>query len=144
MSAAIITLLTIFAILLMIIIVGSFYFYHMAIARADKSFLDSNPDLEVSESIEIPLEDSQEWWDGQSFSNWSITSDDGLLLQAYYLEASEETHKTVILAHGYSGSAGQMGNLARMYHKDLGFNVLIPDARGHGRSGGNYIGFGWP
>ncbi|NOU73800.1 alpha/beta fold hydrolase [Paenibacillus sp. LMG 31458] len=38
----------------------------------------------------------------------------------------------------------QMGKLAQMYKDTLGFNVLIPDARGHGRSEGHYIGFGWP
>ncbi|GAY72145.1 hydrolases of the alpha/beta superfamily [Lentilactobacillus kosonis] len=30
-----------------------------------------------------------------------------------------------------------------MFHQ-LGYNVLLPDARGHGDSQGNYIGFGWP
>ena len=29
------------------------------------------------------------------------------------------------------------------HYYDLGFNVLLPDARGHGKSGGKYIGMGW-
>ncbi len=32
---------------------------------------------------------------------------------------------------------------AKYYHEALGFNVLMPDARGHGKSEGDYIGFGW-
>lgn len=30
-----------------------------------------------------------------------------------------------------------------MFHQ-LGYNVLIPDARAHGQSQGKYIGYGWP
>ena len=62
----------------------------------------------------------------------------------YYLPAEVSTDKTVIIAHGYSGHSEQMSGFAQMYHKDLGYNVLLPDARGHGRSEGDYIGFGWP
>ncbi|WP_312880252.1 alpha/beta hydrolase [Paenibacillus phytorum] len=61
-----------------------------------------------------------------------------------HLAADRSTDRTVILAHGYAGQAMQMGKLAQMYKDTLGFNVLIPDARGHGRSEGHYIGFGWP
>ena len=36
-----------------------------------------------------------------------------------------------------------MGAYAAMFHQ-LGYNVLIPDARAHGDSQGKYIGYGWP
>src|SRR5690625_1658138 len=35
-----------------------------------------------------------------------------------------------------------MGKYAKIYY-DLGFNILLPDARGHGESEGDYIGYGW-
>jgi len=35
-----------------------------------------------------------------------------------------------------------MGKLVKFYN-DQGFNVLLPDARGHGESEGDYIGYGW-
>jgi hypothetical protein len=31
----------------------------------------------------------------------------------------------------------------RKYYFDLGYDILKPDARGHGMSGGDYIGYGW-
>ncbi|MNY04805.1 Alpha/beta hydrolase family protein [compost metagenome] len=36
-----------------------------------------------------------------------------------------------------------MGVFARYYRDKLGYNVLMPDARGHGSSEGQYIGYGW-
>ncbi|NQX67601.1 alpha/beta hydrolase [Paenibacillus alba] len=127
-----------------ILVCASLYFYHIAIARADKSFLNGNPDLEIKESAVKSFAEMEEWWGKQAFEKWNTTSSDGLLLHAYFLPANQPTDRTVILAHGYSGQAKQMGQLAQMYREELGFNVLLPDARGHGISEGAYIGFGWP
>ncbi|RCX16434.1 hypothetical protein DFP94_11254 [Fontibacillus phaseoli] len=136
---------TLVALLLVIVTSASFYFYNVAVARADKSFLNGNPDLEVSADIdELTFTKSEAWWEERSFEEWSMVSDDGLKLHAYYLAAESKTDTTVIIAHGYSGKATDMGNLAQMYGDKLGYNVLLPDARGHGNSEGSYIGFGWP
>ncbi|GAA3408229.1 alpha/beta hydrolase [Paenibacillus hodogayensis] len=136
-------------IVLAAITAASFYFYRVAVARTEKSFLVGNPDLNnvsgatVSSAVGTPSS-GEAWWGKQAFAEWSLLSADGLKLHAYYLAAARPSDKTVILAHGYAGHAGMMGNLAEMYRDSLGFNVLIPDARGHGRSEGRYIGFGWP
>jgi fermentation-respiration switch protein FrsA (DUF1100 family) len=37
-----------------------------------------------------------------------------------------------------------MSAFARFFYEKLGYNVLLPEARGHGDSGGAYIGMGWP
>ena len=76
MSAAII------AFLVLIIVGASFYFYNVAIARADKGFLNGNPDLEANSNIDNPFADSKDWWTQQSFEEWNLTSDDGLKLHA--------------------------------------------------------------
>jgi hypothetical protein len=36
-----------------------------------------------------------------------------------------------------------MALFAKLFY-DLGFTIVLPDARGHGDSEGDYIGFGWP
>lgn len=144
MSTAIIAAGIVLVTAIVLLIIVGLYFYRVAIARSDKSFLKGNPDLEVRESDGRPLEALEQWWGQQAFEEWSLRSSDGLKLHAYYLAAEEPTDKTVILAHGYSGLANQMGGLARMYREQLGYNVLAPEARGHGRSEGGYIGFGWP
>jgi len=45
-------------------------------------------------------------------------------------------------SHHHRCKAKSLGKLAKFYNEQ-GFDVLIPDARGHGESGGDYIGYGW-
>ncbi|BBH23574.1 alpha/beta hydrolase [Paenibacillus baekrokdamisoli] len=127
-------------VLIMIVLFSiSLYFYHVAVKRANKSFLTHNPDLELKS---IPQR-REIWKKDPGFEEITITSEDGLKLQGYWLEAAMPTSKTVILSHGYSGKARDMDLLAKLYHEQCGYHVLMPDARGHGRSEGGYIGFGW-
>ena len=114
--------------------------------RGPKEFLQNNTDLEVSDStMELFLNGSWiDWVADQQFEQLTLTSRDGLKLSGYYLPAAEPTDKLVILTHGYLGHAKQMGLYGQYYHNDLGYNLFMPDARGHGKSEGNYYGFGWP
>ncbi|MGM8213118.1 alpha/beta hydrolase [Virgibacillus sp. W0430] len=131
--------------LLIINIVASFYFYNLAIARNVKEFLQGNADLEVSaEAMNVFLEgDWRTWVRGQSFEQWEMTSYDGLKLQGYFLEAKKPTDKTVVFTHGYLGRGSDMGLYGQYYYEQLGYNIFFTDMRGHGKSEGDYIGFGW-
>jgi len=139
----------------------SYYFYYVAIKRNSKAFLSNNQDLaqihgdkETDDQAEIGLADDTgptpveaigvEWIEKQPYETWRITSNDGLSLVGYYLASKTLTSKTVILAHGYSSQGKDMGSFAKFYYEKLGYNVLMPDDRGHGDSEGDYIGFGWP
>lgn len=125
---------------------ASLYFYNFAVARGSKRFLRENADLQATYRQTGPLSQSSGgmWLDSQDYEIWQIRSRDGLQLVAYYLPAPKPTNNTVILAHGYTSQGKHMGRFARFYYEQLGFNVLLPDARGHGQSEGDYIGFGWP
>lgn len=48
----------------------------------------------------------------------------------------------VLICHGYMGRAEDMVDYAKHFY-EKGFNILLPDARGHGDSQGDYIGMGW-
>lgn len=126
-------------ILLIIIGLGAAgnYFYSYAVVPAKKEFLAASSSKKSTQLIT-----AEKWFDA-NHNNWQLTSKDGLELSAYYLPAKTNQHKTAIIAHGYMGQAADMSQYAKIYH-DLGYNVLLPDARGHGKSEGNYIGFGWP
>ncbi|MBL1228594.1 alpha/beta hydrolase [Enterococcus sp. BWB1-3] len=118
---------------------AGFYFYQYAVVPSKKNFIkDDTPGTDEIGSPE------KTWFKEEANREyWNITSNDGLKLQAIYLPAKEKTTKNAILAHGYMGNAETMGKFAKMYY-DWGYNVLVPDARGHGKSEGHYIGFGWP
>lgn len=135
----------IIVIAIVINIVIGIYFYKLVIERGPKQFLQGNEDLQVSEeSLEHFLHgDWIKWTESQAFETLNISSFDGIPLQAYYLGAEKTTNQTVIFAHGYLGRAFDMGLFGQYYYEELGFNILTPDLRGHGESGGDYIGFGW-
>ncbi|WP_348027654.1 alpha/beta hydrolase [Aciduricibacillus chroicocephali] len=122
------------------------FFYNLAIKRGPKDFLEGNSDLEVSqETMDELLEGKwRQWVRGQDFEELSMKSRDGIELRGYYLAAKKPTDKLVILTHGYLGHAKQMGLYGQYYHDVLGYNIFMPDARGHGDSAGDYYGFGWP
>lgn len=144
MPLAFLILLCFVLILLLLLMVASLYFYNVAVARRPKEFLSSSSDLAVDEFAELATFDAS-WLERQTFEEIEMKSQDGLLLRGYYLPASQPTTKTALLAHGYTGSAlGDMGAFAKLYHEVFGYNVLMPDDRGHGASEGQYIGFGWP
>lgn len=129
------------ALLVVVILIGAgMYFYNYAVVPSEKDFLAGD-----TPGTDVESDKPEEKWfkDESNREYWDLTSEDGLKLKAIYLPAEEKTDKNVIMAHGYMGTAETMASFAKMYH-DWGYNVLVPDARGHGESEGDYIGFGWP
>lgn len=127
------------------LVYAGFYFYGVAIKRAPKEFLAKTPDLKVDPPVAgASWGEGLEWISRQHFREVELLSDDGLKLKAYFLPSERAAGRTAIIAHGYSGKGKDMGATAKIYYEHSGYNVLIPDARGHGQSEGDYIGFGWP
>lgn len=83
-----------------------------------------------------------EWFKDHRPEEITMLSDDGLQLKASFLRQPNATKQTVILAHGYHHARMQMIPYAKIFY-NMGYNVLMPDARSHGESQGNLIGFGW-
>lgn len=123
--------------------IASMYFYYKAIHRADKSSLFGSPDPNLAELIERDSEANQAWLSEHVLEEVQIQSEDGLTLYGHYLKSAKETQQTAIIVHGYSCKGLDMISYARIYSNMLGMNILLPDNRGHGRSEGHYMGFGW-
>ncbi|KRK73048.1 alpha beta hydrolase [Levilactobacillus namurensis DSM 19117] len=84
-----------------------------------------------------------DWYQSTPKETWYLHEHDPQnRMVAEYIPAATPHNRTVIIAHGYKGNGETMANFAQMYH-NLGFNVLLPDDRGHGESAGKYISFGW-
>lgn len=88
------------------------------------------------------LPGSVEEWLVQNSSMESLESHDGLNLKAYFIPATAETNKYVLLVHGYKAGPLSMAPYVQHYHQQ-GWNVLLPHHRAHGESEGRYIGMGW-
>lgn len=131
--------------LVLLLVIGFFavgnYFYDYAVDSEKNIFSKDDNELEKK----LPQEEAKalKWYQaarGQEV--WQLTSRDGLALSAYFVPAEHSRGKTAILAHGYGGSSQSLSLLAHMFH-EMGYDVLAPDARGHGKSSGKYVGFGW-
>src|SRR5699024_5599897 len=132
------------------LLVAGNYFYSESVKRGEEVELyrgedeadakkEKNPASEEDREI---LADALSWYDDQSFSTLELKAYDDLKLKAMFLPNENQTQKAVILAHGYRKESGDMRDLVKFYY-DQGFDILIPDARGHGESEGDYIGYGW-
>ena len=68
----------------------------------------------------------------------SITSFDGLNLNAYLAVHNTQNHKYAIIMHGFRDSPKNISPYALHFYEH-GFNILAPGQRGHGWSEGNFI-----
>lgn len=84
---------------------------------------------------------SYEWLAKNHAQDLYTQSHDGIKLHATWVPA-DNPRGTVVLVHGYHSCIyTDYGLVMRMYH-DMGMNLLLPDHRGHGKSGGTYTTFG--
>lgn len=72
-----------------------------------------------------------------------LTMPTGERHHAIYFRADSACGHTVVLVHGYKDCAVKFLYLGRMYHRDLKYNVVMPDLHGHGLSDGDDIQMGW-
>ena len=74
-------------------------------------------------------------------SDVSITTPDGVPLSAWLIKPQRASRNAVILLHGLGDNRLGMTGYARFLFEH-GFSVLLPDARGHGVSGGSLVTYG--
>lgn len=116
------------------------YFFHVGMVPGHKSFVKNNQRIEKSD----PLYTQKMWFKHAQKQHWTMKSvTKNYRLVADYIPASHKTTKNVVILHGFMGNKEKMGEYAALFHQ-MGYNVLVPDARAHGQSQGKYIGYGWP
>lgn len=117
-------------------IVGSVFFSY----ALDSTFASvSNAPKGMIEKLPEPRVEPQ-WFEIVDKTKVSITSDDGYRLSAYEIENSTDNY--VVLIHGYRGKSSEMSYYAKKFY-EKGFNILMPDLKGHGESEGKYVGMGY-
>jgi fermentation-respiration switch protein FrsA (DUF1100 family) len=71
-----------------------------------------------------------------------VMSDDGLTLRGLFIEKFKDSKKIIVIVHGYNLAYPKSLCFVEMFFKE-GFNVLLVDQRGHGRSEGWYATYGY-
>ena len=71
----------------------------------------------------------------------TIPAADGILLKAWYIHPTKFNGSAAVLLHGITDNREGVAGYARLL-LDNGYAVLLPDARGHGESGGDIATYG--
>ncbi len=126
------------------VIVAYCLFYYILDRRATyQESMDSiTKDPEEAKRAAVMFSGTDQWREEVQIisKEWYIESFDGLKLFGLFLENNSHTY--IILCHGLTSSHSGMLGRAEHYYRN-GFNVLIPDARAHGKSEGLYRGMGF-
>lgn len=123
------------------------YFINYAIMRPVPSDEDDPlaPTYEKSPTEQANKDASNEkvalWKENVQGHPLHLTSYDGLQLWAMTYAQEEPSDLWVIAVHGYQSSHSSVEDIAEQCFQH-GYNVLLPDLRGHGNSEGAYIGMG--
>ena len=118
------------------------YFYNISLnPKTDKEFAVGEL-TKTDEQIKTQ-EEEEKWLTENSKEAYIVSTNNGKLkLHAYELKSNVDSNVWVIVIHGYMGCGSVMATFAHEFYKK-GYNVLVPDLRGHGKSEGNYVGMGW-
>jgi uncharacterized protein len=99
----------------------------------------------------IPLVGAHPYWRtfraepedfGLKAEDVSFLSSDGIKLSAWLIRAQGAPRASIIIAHGINGNRSDMLSRAAFLVHD-GYDVLLVDMRGHGKSGGDYAAPGY-
>lgn len=136
MKILIILLVIILLLLTILYFVVGNYFYNIALnPKTSKSYVLGEIDTTVNEG--------KTWLSKNSEDVYITTSNNGnLTVHGYEITNPQNSNIWTIVVHGYYGQGIDMAYYAEQYY-NRGYNVLIVDLRGHGKSQGEYIGMGW-
>lgn len=123
---------------------GAMALFERVIPRQDGLRVDISEmaDMKKWDEYKKFITPNREWLTAQDLEHIVIMSRDGLKLHGDYFPADEKTNKLVICNHGYTGCGLRDCSSIAVYFHKLGYDCLLVDHRAHGKSEGDYIGFG--
>ena len=122
--------------------VGEVIFFLLSNRKGNVDFLWEGEESEHDKKIRKNREKDLAWLKGQELEEHSITSADGLRLNATLLRAKKPSNKYVLAIHGYRATGHkEFDSISRFWRKQ-GVNVFMIDHRASGESEGKYITYG--
>jgi len=79
---------------------------------------------------------------GLDYKPLKLITEDNLTIDAWFVPADSNSAPTIITCHGFNADKGDCINMAR-FLQPAGYNVLMFDFRGHGKSEGKYCSLGY-
>ena len=147
MKTAVIILIILLILFVAAGIIGGSVFVDMALNLERINKKGNKTLTKNTQSYEYPpytpgvyCKDPKNWVLNESNYRNVFLKNDGLKLHAIFIPNTG--HRYVVVCHGYSNKAIGMGPFLHKFYLE-GFNVLAPDARGHGESEGKYTYMGY-
>jgi len=125
----------------LLFLVAGYVAYSFALMRKEKKPEIQEPDAKAKIRLDANAA-GKEYLFGLQPEDITLISRDGLQLKGYFIPAEKPSNKLAVLVHGYTATGpNEFGGFLKFYREALGYNILLPDHRCHGRSEGKYIGF---
>ncbi len=123
---------------------GALKLYNKTIPRQEqlRVDLDEMADAGQWEEYMKIITPNKEWLMQRAMEHVTIKSKDNLTLHADYVKADGDADTIVIASHGYTGCGLKDCASISTYFLKKGIDCLIVDNRAHGKSEGQYVGFG--
>ena len=136
------TILAVFAVLFLLLWGGSEYMLSVSLQPGRGS--DENTSWEKMCNRYPNLKG---WKDSltqiEAIKDTFIYSADHTRLHAYFIHAPKKTDKSAVIVHGYGNNGIEMMMIGYLYSHELKYNILLPDLRYSGLSGGDEFQMGW-
>ena len=144
LKIALIVLGVIAALLLLAYVALGFVFFFIALGskRREDETIPCKNSLFERNADNINLKTGYKWYDSTYKQEVTIKNRKGITLHGMEFRNPENTNVWVIVLHGWTNAKREVSSYA-MEHYKRGFNVLIPDLRGHGNSESKYVTMGW-
>ncbi len=100
-------------------------------------------ELEYYKQHPEEIYDTKIWYDCTPHEDLTLVSSHGENLYADFLPSLRGSHNYALCVHGWTSCTKNMSNQAKHYY-ELGWNVLLPHMKAHGKSEEKVVGMGWP
>ena len=124
--------------------VGAATLFNRVIPRQDELKVDISEmaDMKKWEEYKKIIHPNKEWLMQHPMKHITIKSRDGLTLHGDYVASDNPIGRLAITCHGYTSCGlSDCASISAFFLKK-GYDCLIVDHRAHGKSEGQYIGFG--
>lgn len=121
--------------------IGNFFYNYALNPKSKRNIFNNGKQKEDTEKKDYAKKEKEHLWLKKNTQDIYLLNKEHLKLHGYCSALS--TNNYIIICHGYMGDATHMIDYAKHFYEE-GFNIILPDARAHGLSEGNYIGMGWP